>query len=124
MNVRESGIRPLAAIALLGLTACATGAPRGAHDFDDSAGRAEIAVLGDGFVRLDGQRVPLEAGILSLRQRFRAMPRADRARFVVELWQTPIRDDAAIRREVAAGSNRLLDEFQIMGVLQSEVRSK
>ncbi|MCA8974207.1 MAG: hypothetical protein KDC98_05765 [Planctomycetes bacterium] len=85
--------------------------------FDDSTGEAGIAVLGDGFVRLDGERVPLEAAVLTLRQRVRVMDEEELSGFVVKIAADPVGEEAAVSERISAGVNRLMSELQIMGVL-------
>ena len=99
------------------LAACASNEPAGV-DFDSSAGLVTVDVAGDGFVRCDGRRVPWEAAVLELRQRTRAMSPDELARFVVHLRadpQEPGSDAAATSQQT---TNRLVDEFVIMGVRQ------
>ena len=105
------------AVSLALLAAC-TGAPA-STDFDESGGVYEIAVHGDGFVRFEGERVPLEAAVLTLRQRLRPMAVADRARIVVQLRRAPVSDDAEVARQIASDLDRLLQQCQIMGVQQA-----
>lgn len=112
-------MRPFLAV-VLPFAACASDAPK--TDFDSSAGMAKVVVAADGFVRLDGQRMPWEAAVLTLRQRARTLPAADLAeRFVVEVSDLPQGDEDAQRRTSDA-VNRLLDQLQIMGVRQVAIR--
>ncbi len=102
------------------LAACATDLPPGAKtEFDESAGVVEVTALGDGFVRFRGERVPLEAAVLTLRQRARAMTRDERARFVVQLLAAPNAADEATKQRTARDLDRLLNEVQIMGFPQA-----
>jgi hypothetical protein len=104
----------LCAAALLG--ACASEAPA-ETSFDSSAGLVVVDVLGDGFVRSEGRRVPLDAIVLELRQRTRRMTGDEIMRFVVQLRADPLPG-----REAAEGTqqglNRLVDELYKMGVRQ------
>ena len=101
---------------VLGLAACSGSTPY-RTEFDASAGEVEVTALGDGFVlTLDG-RVPLEAAILTLRQRTRAMSADALLRFVVHLNAAPVDAPDAPAR-AGADLDRLLGELQIMGVRQ------
>ncbi|HEX6813275.1 MAG TPA: hypothetical protein VF384_16760 [Planctomycetota bacterium] len=104
----------LAAVALLG--ACASEAPA-ETSFDSSAGLVVVEVLGDGFVRCEGRRVPLDTVVLELRQRTRRMTHDELGRFVVQL-----RAERSTGPEAAEGTqqsmDRLLGELQKMGVRQ------
>lgn len=114
MNARSS-VLPVAAL----LTACAVDEPA-ATAFDRSAGQAEVEVAGDGFGRLEGERLPLDAIVLRLRQQMRTLSADQRARFVVRLRLHPgvAGDEAAAAAR--AGMNRLVDEAWVMGVRQIE----
>ena len=102
------------------LAACASDAPR--TDFDDGAGSATVVVAADGFVELDGRRMPFEAAVLELRQRTRRMPAADLAQhFVVNICAGPAAD-AEQQQRIIAGVNLWLDQLQIMGVKQAAFR--
>jgi len=102
------------------LAACVSETPELTRrtNFDASAGEVEITVCGDGFVRSAGRRVPLEAIVLELRQRTRAMKKDELARFVVHLLAEPqpAGSDAAAR--LGKGLERLLLELDIMDVGQ------
>lgn len=87
-------------------------------EFDASAGEVEVSVLGDGFVRMHGERVPFEAAVLTLRQRARAMSAGELSRFVVHLKATPIGDSTAVSEHVAADLDRMLGQLQVMGITQ------
>lgn len=108
-------------VALLGLCACASEAPARATSFDESAGKVAIVVLGDGFVRCGERRIPLEAIVLELRQRVRAMPREDLSRFVVELSMAPQQPGSPAATVAQQGVDRLFSELQIMGVQQARL---
>ena len=87
--------------------------------FDNSAGEVEIIVNGDGFVQSAGRRVPLEAIVLELRQRTRAMPKeARQKRFVVHLLTAPQPAGSAAAVSAQRGIDRLVQELQVMGVGQ------
>lgn len=105
----RSPMPPLVALAL-GLCACA-GDPSVAMDL--SGTQVEVTVLGDGFVRADGKRVPLEEFVLRMRQRLRALPEDER----IALWvrvRVEQGSGPGARREV----DRLLEELNLMGVRQ------
>jgi hypothetical protein len=99
---------------LFGLCACASEADMKEPDIEvDPTMGVEIQVLGDGFVRTGGQRIPLEAFVLSTRQRVRALPQADRPKFWVRILLDPAAGDA-----VQPFRDRLLTELSLMGVQQ------
>ena len=82
-------LRALVAAALLA-AACASDEPSRGGDFDDSAGRAVVALRGDGFCTLDGERMPFDAMLLRLRVRARSFDDATLRRwFSTELWPGP-----------------------------------
>lgn len=99
------------------LAGCASDAPSSV-DFDSSAGLVVVDVAGDGFVRCDERRMPVEALVLELRQRTRAMTRDQMQRFVVRLRADPqpAGSDGAANAQLAM--NRIVDELMIMGVRQ------
>jgi hypothetical protein len=105
----------LCVVMLLG--ACASEAPADVSSFDSSAGLVIVDVLGDGFVRSEKRRMPLEAFVLELRQRTRKMTRDEISRFVVQVRADPLPGPEAAAR-VKEGMNRLVDEFYVMGVRQ------
>ena len=110
-------MRPATLLLLAVCAACATDAPGGVSAaFDDGGDVIEVVALGDGFVRFSGERVPLEALVLTLRQRTRAMSKEERARLAVQLKFGPHSDDPAIKARMAADLDRLLGQLQIMGV--------
>lgn len=104
-------------VMLVASSSCVGDAPY-RTSFDESGGHIEIVVLGDGFVRSEGERQPLEAIVLTLRQRTRAMSKEERLRFVVQLLHEPGIVDASARRRAATDLDRLLGELQVMGVRQ------
>ena len=73
-----------------------------------------IDVAGDGFVRVGERRVPLEAIVLELRQRARAMTAEERARFVVQLRVDPQPRGSEAERVASRGRDRLVTEIDIM----------
>jgi hypothetical protein len=119
-----SASRVLAGLLVVVLAACASADPaeQSAAVFDAGAGTATVVLHDDGWVTLDGARVPFEKAVLELRFRTRAMAAADReARFVVQVRA----ERAASERgtEVVADNlNRMLDQLQIMNVKQVEIR--
>jgi hypothetical protein len=118
---RARAARPFAAATVALLAACASEQPAQVSEFDDSAGRAVVTLLGDEFARLDGVRMPLDAVLLRLRLRMRAMPQADRARFVVRIEADPGVPAEAEERVLAARS-RLVQDLDVMDVGQVENR--
>ncbi len=100
------------------LVACASDRPAAVRDFDSTAGLAEVKVDDDGFAFYEGKRLPLDAVVLQLRQRTRAMPREQLARFVVQLLVAEGVEKGPSAAAAQAGMNRMLDELTVMGVLQ------
>ncbi|MCB9878738.1 MAG: hypothetical protein H6835_14170 [Planctomycetes bacterium] len=110
---------------LASLAACAA-APEDRlpiDEFDDSAGRVEVAVLGDGFVLADGRRIPLEALVLELRHTTRRMTDAQLQRFVVYLRVAEAVGDATAAEVAQQNLNRLLDELDVMEIAQVKLSS-
>lgn len=101
------------------LAACAGDAPVRGDGFDDSAGRVKVEILGDGFCRLDGERMPFDAMVLRLRIRVRALAPADRLRFVVAV--APAKDvDETARVGVQRDLDRIVQQLNVMDVVQVE----
>ncbi|MBL8733547.1 MAG: hypothetical protein JNN13_14340 [Planctomycetes bacterium] len=98
--------------------ACAAEAPR--TSFDDSAGVVVVDVGSDGFVRWEGRREPLEACVLTLRQRVRTMTPEQRAGLVVQLRLAGGvgSGDADAQDRASKDLNRMLDHLHVMGVTQ------
>ncbi len=107
-----------ALLATLLLAACASEQPAGTAGFDDSAGVVDVTVCGDDFVRCAGERLPLDAFVLRLRQRTRAMTRDQLDRFVVHLRMASDIPAGEPAKVAYANKNRLLDELHVMGVTQ------
>ncbi|MFN3242699.1 MAG: hypothetical protein ACE37K_14450 [Planctomycetota bacterium] len=108
-------LRTSCAAALL-LAACEGGPPIDT-EFDYSAGLVSVELLGDGFVRVDRRRIPLERLVLELRQATREMEPTELLRYVVRLRLAKVRDGESAR--IQQGSRaRLLSELEIMGVRQ------
>jgi hypothetical protein len=110
----------VAAIAAV-LAACASDQPAQVLEFDDTGGRAVVTLLGDEFARLDGERMPIDAAVLRLRLRTRAMAPADLARFVVRVEVDPAVPESAEERVLAA-RNRVVQALNVMEVGQVENR--
>jgi hypothetical protein len=108
----------LSAAALLA-AGCASDGPVKGGGFDDSAGRAVVALRGDGFCLLDGVRMPFDAMLLRLRVRTRAFDDAALLRFVVRIEAPRDVSDAA-RAAVQRDLDRLVQELNIMDVAQVE----
>jgi hypothetical protein len=98
--------------------ACASQEPTPDTSLDDSAGLVEITVCADGFVRTGDRRIPLEAIVLELRQRMRAMAKEDVHRFVVRLLAEPQPPNSPAAAATQRAIDRLYHELQIMGVKQ------
>jgi hypothetical protein len=114
MNAPRGAAAAFAALAAL--AACASDGPVPAG-FDDSGGSVPVRVLADGFVVTGPRRIPLEAFVLELRQRTRAMAPAELRRFVVAIdVERGLGADAEVR--VRKGVDRLYAELEIMGVKQ------
>ena len=114
-NLRSTGSLLLAAIALCG---CASEMPI-STSFDSSAGLASCEILGDGFVRTGGRRIPLEAFVLELRQTTRALTREELTRFVVTVRIAPDIDGGVAAKNATDGRDYLMLQLQIMGVRQA-----
>ena len=85
--------------------------------FDARAGFVVVEIGGDGFVRCDDRRLPLEALILDLRQKTRRMDQVDLLRYVVRIRFGDVANVEDVSNQQRA-SARLLDELEIMGVRQ------
>lgn len=108
--------------ALLAACASADSTAESAAVFDAAAGSATVVLHDDGWVTLDGARVPFEKAVLELRFRTRAMAAADReARFVVQVRAERASSERGAE-VVADNLNRMLDQLQIMNVKQVEIR--
>lgn len=103
-----------------GLVAVAFTAACASESAEPSLGYAaevvEVRVLGDGFVRTGDRRLPLEALVLELRQRARAMDATARLQFRVDVAVDPDGGEVA-----AHGADLLLEQLQILGVRQARV---
>ena len=76
---------------------------------------------GDGFVTLDGVRMPVEKAVLELRFRMRAMASEDlERRYVVHLRIVPP-DSPESDRQTAAAQQFLCTQLQVMGVKQGTI---
>lgn len=100
------------------LAGCASEAPV-VTAFDSTTGSVVCEILGDGFVRSNGRRIPLEAFVLELRQATRVMPRDELLRFVVTIRLAPDLPDGAAAKTASDGREYLLRQLQIMGVRQA-----
>lgn len=109
MNVRR------AAVAVLLFAAC-TSEPPSVTSIGPSGDAFVVDIAGDGFVRAEGRRLPLEAVVLELRQRTRAMSSDERLRFVVHLRVDPQLEGSDAAAVASRGVDRLMRELQIMGV--------
>jgi hypothetical protein len=110
-----------AAAALLG--ACASEPVADTQGFDASAGRTVVTLLGGEFALLDGERMPLDAAILRLRLRARAMTPEQRARFVVRVDVAADVPEAA-QPHVTAAYGRMMQELTVMEIDQLELRGR
>jgi hypothetical protein len=105
---------------LVSFAACAS-EPPGVATLPSADANVVIDVAGDGFVRVGGRRIPLDAILLELRQRTRTMTAEERERFVVHLRvdPQPARSEAAT--VASKGVNRLVLELQVMGIGTAKV---
>lgn len=115
MNTRPGMATALALLAV----GCASEAPEPAS-FDSSKGVVQVEIGGDGFARLDGRRLPLEAVVLELRWQTRPMSRDERLQYVVRVGAADVADEAgkAAQRDAI---QRFFDELELMGVKQIQL---
>lgn len=104
------------------LGACAASEPSQPAAFDASGGEAKVVLAADGFGTLDGERMPLEAIVLRLRWRVRAMPPEQLQRFVVSVCLPAQPGSEELERRVLAAKERMLLELDIMDVGQLILR--
>lgn len=114
MNGRR-GSWSCAGLLVIAVAACASdvGAPR---DSDHSAGQATVVIGPDGFGTLDGERMPWERIVLSLRWRVRALPPGGSDEFVVRLGMQQGVVDAAGLRRMQEDHDRMLQQLDVMDV--------
>jgi hypothetical protein len=98
-----------------GLAACASNEGAAADANAELPASAEVVLLGDGFARLDGARMPFDAAVLRLRLRTRQLTAEQRAAFVVAVQDGDALSEAAAR-QAEADRNRLFDELNAMDV--------
>lgn len=104
-------------LACVALSSCAADMPI-TTAFNSSAGLVSCEILGDGFVRTGGRRIPLEAFVLELRQATRAMTSSELGRYVVMIgFDANVREGVAAEN-ISGGREYLLRQLQIMGVRQ------
>jgi hypothetical protein len=112
------GSAAVAAAALL--AACAsepgTDAARQAAEAQPVTETIDVRMLGGGFVGTGGRRIPVDALVLELRQRTRAMDAAARLGLLVDVV---LAEDAAAN--AARDLDRLLEQLQILGVRQATI---
>ena len=116
----------LTSLACVALLAACVESPEGRLPigaFDESAGRIDVAVLGDGFVLADGRREPLESLVLELRHATRRMSADQLQRFVVYLRVSDTVRDGAAAQVAEQGVNRLLEELDVMEIAQVRLSS-
>lgn len=107
---------------LLVWVGCTATEPNQPTAFDHSGGEARVVLAADGFGTLDGERMPLEAIVLRLRLRTRAMAPEQLRGFVVWLFVPAEVADAAAERRVMESKERMVLEIDIMGVRQLYLR--
>ena len=76
------------------------------------AERIQVVVYGDGFVRTNGRKMPLDSLVLELRQRVRTMGRVERGGLRIEI---NVDLDGGLSARDAC--ERLVDQLQIMGIM-------
>ena len=109
-------------MALLSAVLCACAGPLPVStNFDSSGGVVAVEILGDGFVRTDDRRIPLEAFVLELRQATRRMQAEQLLRFVVRARIATNLDDRATAQMASDGREYLVKQLQIMGVRQLDL---
>jgi hypothetical protein len=120
MNRRCTSAPFAAAAAAAVLAACAsepgTDAARQAAEAQAVTEKIDVRMLGGGFVSTGGRRIPVDALVLELRQRTRAMDAAARLGLLVDV---AVADDAGANAERDLG--RLMDQLQILGVRQATI---
>jgi hypothetical protein len=109
-------------VLIAALAACASTEPSQPRAFDHSGGEANVVLAADGFGTLDGERMPLEAIVLRLRWRTRALPAEQLQRFVVSVWLPAKLGSEDGERRVLAAKERMLQELDIMDVGQVYLR--
>lgn len=97
------------------LAACASDTPMAIGDAAAMRMGATVTLLGDDFALLDGERMPLDAVILRLRWRVRAMSAQELAGFGVQIVVGKDVPESAARR-VVADRGRLIEELDVMEV--------
>jgi len=97
------------------LAACATDEPATIGVAASVRTSATVTLLGDDFALLDGERMPLDAVVLRLRWRVRAMSKEQLATFGVQIVVGEGVPESAARR-VVADRGRLIDELDVMEV--------
>jgi hypothetical protein len=105
--------RAIAVAALL--AACATDEPAALGSAASMRTSATVTLFGDDFALLDGERMPLDAVVLRLRWRVRAMSKEQLATFGVQIVVGAGVPETAARR-VVADRGRLIDELDVMEV--------
>jgi len=111
-------MRPSAASLLLApllLAACVSDSPN-VPTPADASGTVDVEILGDGFVRTDGRRIPMDAFILEMRMRMRTMTPEQRDLFLVTVTFAPSLDGAAAESIAHRDRDRLLEQCDIMDV--------
>lgn len=113
MRPRSIGSVARAPVLLLALVplACASEV-----ELAPAAEHLSVLVLGDGFVRSEQRRIPLELFVLELRQRVRAMAKEEVAGLRVHIDVDPEGGEPAMR-----GAEQLVDQLQVMGVRQVQL---
>jgi hypothetical protein len=101
------------------LAACASDEPASPGGFDASTGRVVVTILGDEFALLDGVRMPLDAVVLQLRLKVRAMTKEQLKGFVVKVVVGKDVPESAAKA-VFETRRRLLDALLVMDVRQVE----
>ncbi len=103
---------PRALLALCCLCACAAEGPA-APSVDLTGEQVEVVLLGGGFARVAGQRLPLDEFVVRLRLRMRALPVDQRQALWVQIRVAP---DAG--PDAVASVPGLIEQLTVMGVRQ------
>lgn len=107
--------RVAACAAAFVLAACASEAPVTEGAPASITTLAVVTLLDDDMALLDGVRMPLDAVVLRLRLRVRAMDAAQLAAFGVRIVEAPDVPESAQRR-VMASRQRLLEDIDVMEI--------
>ena len=97
------------------LTACASGEMQ-PPSMPTVTQELEMRVLGGGCVEYEGERQPVEAAVLKLRQRVRPMPQEAVSGIRVTIAIADSADESAM-----ATSDMIMTHLQLMGILSARI---